>query len=414
MATSTAPNQDERINYETNELELKGDLLYTAHIDELTYNPDNLRGDLNRPDLLAQLNADGRVLTPLIVYPSDFDIDGKKVVFEGNSRLFAMNQEAYTGSKIVNYILLPEDIAGDPDKEDLFIISLGTTNEQLTPVKVGKGFAQIVDRHIQQTIEETANWNELEEKKQNAKKKKARKTAIDKIMAATGKSERYVHILLAAAAEAEGSNLINEALETKQITPTMLEVLSNVAEKVDVPLENALILAKKAMHQADKPSVSLPIINQVKDLYQQPEEVVKLVDDNLLPFSLVGESVKAAEEANTDVASVISEAMDYGELSTENLEKAVISLKSDASDFAPEVETVEEEAIEEDENPEEILEKVAEAKDQIASFGLFIGNLQAKEFEGLSAEEVIKLSLTLQKLEVKIEKKINLADVVEE
>lgn len=388
--------------------------LYSIDISELTYNPDNLRGDLNRPELLAQLNADGQVLTPFIVYPSDFDIDGKKVVFDGNSRLFAMSQPGYTGSKTVNYVILPEDIAGDPDKEDLFIISLGTTNEQLTPVKVGKGFAQIVDRHIQQTIEENKNWNELDEKKQNNIKKKARKAAIDKIMAATGKSERYVHILLAAAAEAEGSSIINEALETKQITPTMLEVLANVAEKVDVPLENALVLAKKAMHQADKPSVSLPIINQVKELYQQPQEVVDLVDSNLLPFSLVGESVKAAKNANTDVASVISEAMDYGELTAENLEKAVISLKSDASDFTPEVkEEIIEEGIEEEENPEEILQRVAEAKDHIASFGLFLANLQAKEFSDLNVDEVIKLSLTLQKLEVKIEKKINQSEVTE-
>jgi hypothetical protein len=397
----------------------ESNIQYASH-DDLIFNSENIRDDIDRPELLEQLLNDGRILTPLIVYPESFNIDGKKVVFEGNCRLHAIqkivreaNNNEYPEelANRIPYTYLPEDIAGDKLKERLFQISLGTTNKQLSSLEQAKAYKAIVDEHIADAIAKDEAFAELDDKKQGTRRKKFRKAAIDSLIEATGKSERYFHILLESIERADSNPEIANALNSNIITPIFTERLSQVAEKNGVKLDKALNLAKKAMHQTDSNTIAQKVIDLVDSALAQSEEVIELVEKDALPFNLVNKAVESAKEAKTDIIGLVSEASDIasGTITAEDIDKAKIAIASQPSDFLDDEEDLEiSESLDEIEDTEEDIQaKLDEAIDNLGEFSLWLANLTTKEFEGLTDRQVIELSDKLTKIQIKIEKELS-------
>jgi len=383
--------------------------LLSAHISEFIYNPENLRENLDRPELREQLKADKLLLNPLIVYPESFNINGKKVLFEGNSRVFNINKliqdGEWLGSEDCNYTILPEDIAGDKLKERLFMLSLGTTNQRLSQLEQAKAYQTIIQDYIEsQKAENLEAFEALDEKKKALKIKNWR-IEIRKILEKeTGKSERYFGIILAVLENAEKNSELKEALENDIISVRNAELLEGVAKSHGVPFSRALNLAKKAMHEVDTNKIGANVMDLVNDVLEE-KEALPLVEKDLLPFRLVEKAVKESKKAGTSIEGLVGEALEYtGGVNEENLIKARESITAVAEDFLKGDDL--DEALERDENLKEDKEisdeEIIQAKDSINAFLLFMANQATKDFSSIPHKEILNLAKIAHKVEKKL------------
>lgn len=401
-----------------------GNLGY-ANFSEFTFNPKNLREDLNRPELIAQIKADKGVKIPIVVYPEAYNIDGKKVVLEGNCRLFSLQKlsqdSEYKGSLDLPYIEVPNDIAGSEEKELLFILSMGTSNQRLTALEQARGYSRVIDLMLAKALDTDEEYQSLlaklatsktESAKDKAQKlvdvkiKKIRASLLKELEVRTGKTYRYFTLILSVLSEASENQELAEALDSGLLGFGEADRISQLANTSELAPIEVFRLAKKAMLESNQGKITRSTLDSVEVVVKEPE-ILELVNENYIGVSTAPLVLEQAEKSSFSPTDLVGRALDYGnKIDKETLASAALDLTSDTEslvkDFSNEIKEQETKSPAKKLNSDEkkiTKEAITKAKDDIESFLLFLSNLITQKYQDLSPEEIVALSGKLRNIE---------------
>jgi hypothetical protein len=395
--------------------------LFSAHYSEFVRSKKNLRDIVEREELLAQIKADKGVKIPGYVYSESHNIQdpetGKSlmVIYDMNSRHWCLeqleNDEEYKkagGSFELPYLILPDEIANDPVRERLFMVSLGTSNKQLSPKEIGRGYIEARDLGMQQLRDFHEGWESLSDEEKALLEKKFTTRIINTICKESGKSKQLIYQIFRVFDASDEFVELAEALENNQISVSSADELIKVSEKTKKPVEQILNLAEKSAFERGNAKVSDKDIEVAAKISKHPE-MTAYIENGTVSTRMFDEVLNAAKASKTPVSELISHCAGFGGVTKENLDKVVEGL-------------VDEEDVEEVEEVEEDLEspskdkkaskesvnisksEVAEAKDYIKQVSLELSNFILKDLDKTDAVGVISIAEKLEKAMKVIEK----------
>lgn len=387
---------------------------YSANFSEFVRSEENYRENTNREQLTATIKADGGIRIPGVVLPSKYNIDGKRVIWDGNSRHASLEQLAndseYKGSLDFLYIIMPEEIADDPIQRKSWMLSLGSTNEQLNPREYGKGVVEIVGLKEQQLIEKfiLENGTEPDEKQI----KKLHKQAVSFIALTQGKTDTWINQILRV--QENPDETLQQALNDGVVDFALADVITAKSKKSDIESKEFLNLAVESAKQRGKNKITIKDVDRVVDVLEKGENVTNLVEKGVLPFSLIPEVEAIAVESGTDFIGLVSEAQDFLNnddfetvLTVEHLNKAKEFITATPEDLQDSEDDESDQETENDSESDQGTEKtevvlttetVQLAKDKISDVALFFSNLSVQNYPDLSDELIVKLSNKLVKV----------------
>jgi hypothetical protein len=382
----------------------------------LVRSSSNLRTNLERQDLLNQIKADKGILVPGYVYPESFNIDGKRVIVEGNSRHWVLEQlasdEEYLkdgGSLDFPFIELPEEVANDPIKERMFIISMGTSNQQLNPKEVAEGFVQAREAALNEMISKVEDWESLGEEEKTSQLKKFNTKVISQLIEASGKSKQLIYSIFRVVESAERSPIVGEALASDRISVSSADELIKVATKLDVSEKDVLVIAEKSAQERGNARISDTDIQNATKVLKHPE-IKQFVENGAITPKMVDSVIESAKRAKTTIPDLVGLCADFGGVNEENLKKVVNKLIADDDFEEPEITeddsddsddsttTKKVKKSKEDSETKISDSEIAEAKDYIKAFQTELHNFILKDLDGIEPIEAVTLSAKIEKV----------------
>lgn len=390
--------------------------LYSAHFSKFTRSKTNLRDVVEREELLAQIKADGGVKIPGYVYSESHNVDGLMSIFDMNSRHWCLeqleNDEEYKksgGSFDLPYLILSDEIADDPVRERLFMISLGTSNKQLSPKEIGRGYVEARELGLQQLRENFEGWNSLLEEDKQLQEKKFATKIINTICKESGKSKQLIYQIFRVFDASDNFQAIAEALDSNKISVSSADELIKVSEKTKKPVEELLLLAEKSAFERGNGKVSDKDI-EVATKISKHSEIEELVENDAMPIGMFDAVIEASKKSKTPVKELVALCANSGGVNQENLNMVVDGI-------------IDEDDLEEDEMEEDEIEgtkekvkkdskesvnisksEVAEAKDYIKQVSLELSNFILKDLDNTDAVGVISITEKLEKAMKVVEK----------
>lgn len=401
--------------------------VYRTHYSNFVRSDKNLRTNVEREALKAQIKADLGVKIPGYVYPADRNLvdpeTGKSmmVIFDMNSRHWCIeqlaNDEEYLkdgGNLELPYLILPEEVANNPVRERLFMISLGTTNEQLTPLEVGKGYMEALELGIEIEIETAKiDFESLSDEEKEDKLKKIRTKIIKEIIKESGRSKNYIYKIFRVMESVDDNPTLAEALENGKLTLASAHELI----KDDTEVEKTLIIANKVAASKNKNTISENDITDTRNILKHPE-LAGYVEEGKVNPKYVDDVLKAAKAAKTDVETVVTNTLFEGEVNTENLNRVISIMGYDTNDLGDS--EGEETDSKPKKQPKKADEKVsiteedlAKAKDSCSSFSLLLSSLEDVAFTTLPSDKLIILGDKLEGIYQFLQKNIEAEEIAE-
>jgi hypothetical protein len=391
--------------------------LFSSHYSNFVRSKKNLRDIVEREELLAQIKADKGVKIPGYVYSESHNIQdpetGKSlmVIYDMNSRHWCLeqleNDEDYKksgGSFDLPYLILPDEIANDPVRERLFMVSLGTSNKQLSPKEIGRGYVEARDLGMQQLRDTYEGWEDLAEEDKAALEKKFTTKIINTICKESGKSKQLVYQIFRVFDASDEFVELAEALENNQISVSSADELIKVSEKTKKPVEQILSLAEKSAFERGNTKVSDKDIEVAAKISKHPE-MTGYVESGVVSTQMFDDVLDAAKASRTPVAELISHCAGFGGVTKENLDKVVEGLVDE--DDLEDSREVDESAKDKKpaKEPEKITKsEVTEAKDYIKNASVELANFILQDLDKVEAVGVITIADRLEKVMKILEK----------
>jgi hypothetical protein len=398
------------------------------HYSKFVRSKKNLRQVVEREELKDLIKADGGVKIPGYVYGESKNLqdpltgESLMVIYDMNCRHWCLeqlaNDEEYLksgGSLLMPYLVLPDEIADDPLRERMFMISLGISNKNFSAKEVGRGYLDGRRLKLAQLKEQHEGWNELSEKEQASLEKKFKTQIINQIMEDRNLTLNEVYKIFRVFDFADQNEFLNDALETELITLSSADELIKVAKKIESEPKELLSIAQKVAFDRAKDRVSDIDIAQAARIIKHPE-IKKFVEAGSIPTQYVEEVLKTAEEVKTDIAEIVSLSQEFGGVNPASL-KEVLNCMSEsdtsATDPLPEAfqESEESEELEkyletENEELEEKISKkeIAEAKDSIMAFAEELFEMVNNKFIGISPMTLVSTADRLLKIQTYLTK----------
>lgn len=394
---------------------------YTAPWTDFIRNPENYREVTDRPELTEQIKADGYVKIPGVVLPSKYNIEGKRVLLDGNSRhhsLEILSQDPdYQGSLDFPFIIMPDEEADNVFKRKAWMLSLGTTNEQLSPNEYAKGVQEIVSLKLEELIQEYREANNGQEPP-DSRVKKLRKQAVEFTAKLQGKTVVWIFSIL----RVTGSNdeSIDNAIENGSIDIMIADKILARSNDTNIEPREIIDLAVKSCNERGKTKVTQKDLDRVDNLLEKPQVVKNLVKSGELPFDLIPELEKISQDSKIEIDSLINEAIEFVSipddgskvLSLENLNQAKEFIQASAqslvdSDSDSDSDDDIDSDIDESDNETKLEpvkkqinpEQVKEARDKLVDFALFLSNLSVQEYPGLSDDFLVSQAVKLSRIQ---------------
>lgn len=413
MESSTTPNQ-----------------IHYGHFSEFVRSKDNLREVVEREELLAQIKADGGVKVPGYVYAESKNIKdpetGKslKVIYDMNSRHWCLEQLAKDseyldngGSLELPYLIISDAIADDPVKERMFMISLGTTNKQLSPKEIGKGYMEALELKIELLKSQHKDWESLSDEDKDSQEKKFKTQILKQIVKESGKSTNEIYKIFRVFGAIEANPELGDAIENNLISVSSADELLKVVGKVASNSSAVLRVAKKAAFDRGQDKVSDKDIETSARIIKHPE-IHQFVDNGSIPTNLVEEVLDAASKTKTGITEIVEYSQELGGITKESLkriEEALIKRddyfdNDNSSAEESEIISNDSEIIEDDSTTiEEELQEIKEestiskkdlkaAKDQVMAMAMEMSGLIENKFKSMSPVAIVVLADRLEKV----------------
>lgn len=343
---------------------------YVAPYTEFVVNPANAREEYDIDLMIEKIKAVGGVKVPGFVFPSNHNIDGKRVFHDGNTRLLALQQLAEDkeyleagGSLEFPYIILPEEVASDPDKVLAYQYNLGTSNKQLNSKEQAKLIVAVF---------------ESKEKKLGKKS-----TAVQETAKELGLTIQWVNSVLKIQSTEENKAILS-VVDDGVIGFSEIPGLIAKAEKHGKTPQEIIELAQISSKQRGANKVTRGDVLNVDELLEiKNHDLTDYVKNGIVPFNLIVEIEEAAKNADTDINGIIKEATDFKEiesassLTAGHIRKAAEFLRSSNENLLANdsenviISEIDEEIIE----PVDKIEQVELAKDAIDGLINFLTQL---------------------------------------
>lgn len=385
-----------------------------AHYKEFVRSKTNLREVIEREELLAQIKADGGVLVPGYVYSEaknviDFQTKKSlKVIYDMNSRHWCLeqleNDQEYIasgGSFDLPYLVLPDEIADDPVRERMLMISLGTSNKQLTPKEVGKGYMEALELKLELLKSEFQNWAYLGAEAQRLQEKKFKTQIIKQIVAESGKSQNEIYKIFRVFGSIEDNPELGDCVEKDLISISCADEVLKVSDKLGTTSLQLLEVAKKVSFDRGSAKVTEKDVAQAARIFKHPE-ICGYVSNGSIPTTLVEDVLNTAAKVKTDISELVEHSQSFGGVTKENLDKVAEALidteatytteptkSAETKSFSQPPEIIEEIFDEEEFFDEEELSPESFNEDKVSASNLLDETKEIKKETEISKKQII-------------------------
>jgi len=256
---------------------VKKKTFHTDHYSEFVRSQTNLRKNVNRPELQSLIKNDGGVLDCVWVLPASYNVEGKKVIYEGNSRHFSLevldNDPTYSGSRDLPYHIIPEEVAGDEKQLLKFMLNANATNKRVSPQEQWQGIKQLLD--IFQAQEPAAS------------EKKPRAAAAKLVAAYLGQHVSWIQKMIRVY-EANANPELLELVESGTLSIELADAVRLESEKINKKAGEEVVLPVDLAREA-----LLLAVEDGKDAKVTPKYLSQAVENaSINPEELVEDSEK--------------------------------------------------------------------------------------------------------------------------
>jgi hypothetical protein len=227
---------------------------YTLPYTEFTRTPENLRENVDQhvkdTGLLDLIKNDGGVRDLVFVLPSSYNIDGKRIIWEGNSRHYCLEQLAkdndYKGSLDLPFVIIPEEVAKSEAERIKFMLSANAIDKRILPQEQWNGIKKLLDIY-------ELNYKDAKDPRNEATKQVAQEL---------GKSVSWIQ-KMRRVYEATANPKVIELLEDGTIPSVeYADRIQAKAKKADMPVEDFISEVLDCARADDKTRVSDKYIDQ--------------------------------------------------------------------------------------------------------------------------------------------------------
>jgi hypothetical protein len=242
---------------------------YTSNFTAFVRTEKNLRGSVERPDLLDLIKNDGGVRDLCFVLPTKYNVEGKRVIWEGNSRHWCLEQLAndpgYEGSLDLPFLIIPESAAESETELIKFMLSTNSTDKRISPQEQWNGIKKLL------------NIYELEYQDSRDPRGEATKRVASEL----GKHFSWLQVLRRVYETASNPKIVDMLNEGIINGVDAADNLRVAAKKANMPIEEFVNEVLDHVHQAGKSKVTDTYIDQaLKTLTVDVEDLLKETETN--------------------------------------------------------------------------------------------------------------------------------------
>lgn len=390
--------------------------IYYAHFSKFVRNTQNLRDSVEREELLTLIKADGGVKIPGYVYSEFFNVDGLMRIFDMNSRHWCLEQlekdEEYKksgGSFDLPYLVLPDEIALDPVEERLFMISLGTANQNLSIKQIGRGYLEAKELGIEKLRNTFEGWDALSLDDKEAQEKKFATKIINHMIKKTGKSKVLIYQIARVYEAVKKSDVLAKCFDENTLSVSSADELLKVAEKTKKPIEQLLSLAEKSAFDRGNNKVTDKDIELAAKITKHPE-MESFVISGVVPTDMFDAVLDTAKKSKTPIGEIVTHCASLGGVSEDNLIKVADDIinEDDLDDEDDEDDSASTNKKSKQKPDKEIAEisdsEISEAGDYIKNASLELANFVLKDLTKLDGAGIMAIAEKLEKAMRVVEK----------